>query len=123
MSATLTRVLGAATAAYGLALVARPEVLARPTGLVDEEGRVPGPTALLIRSLGARDAAIGAAMVLAGDRASRRLATACRIAADASDAVVFGTLLEEPDKRRKAVGVAAAWGVLCAAALYASERD
>ncbi|MCK8680846.1 hypothetical protein [Streptomyces lichenis] len=123
MSATLTRVLGTATAAYSLALVARPEVLARPCGLVDKEGRVPGPTALLIRSLGARDAAIGTAMVLAGDRASRRLATVCRIAADASDAVVFGTFLKEPDKRRKAVGVAAAWGVLCAAALYASERD
>ncbi|PRH76881.1 hypothetical protein C6N75_23265 [Streptomyces solincola] len=123
MSATLTRVLGAATAAYGLAITAKPALLARPCGLVDEKGEVPGPTALLIRAVSARDTAIGAAMAAAGDRGARRLATGSRIVSDLSDAVVFGTMLEESDKRRKVIAFAVTWGALCAAALYASERD
>ncbi|MER5972691.1 hypothetical protein ABT112_23665 [Streptomyces sp. NPDC002055] len=116
MSATLLRVLGAATAAYSVAIMARPAWLARPCGLTDADGTVPAATALLIRAIGARDAAIGTAMLLATRTSALRTVTACRIAADLSDAVLFGTMLPDRSRRLKAAGLAAAWAALCAAA-------
>lgn len=62
---TTVRTVGAATFAYSVALIIRPAVLAKPCGLTDVVGTVPNATALLIRAVGARDAAIGAAMFLA----------------------------------------------------------
>ncbi|MFF3849790.1 hypothetical protein [Streptomyces sp. NPDC002328] len=116
MSATLLRVLGAATAAYSVAIMIRPAWLARPCGLTRADGTVPAPTALLIRAIGARDAALGTAMLLAPDLRSLRTATACRVAADLSDAALFGTALPDRAGRAKAAGAAATWGALCAAA-------
>jgi hypothetical protein len=70
---SLTAVVGAATAAYSTAVIASPRVLIRPSGLADTRD-----TRILTRALGARDAAIGLAMIAApGGRArSRRLGPA-----------------------------------------------
>ncbi|MFD5805754.1 hypothetical protein [Streptomyces sp. NPDC127020] len=122
MGGTAVRFLGAATAAYSAAIMVRPVWLARPCGLINAAGAVPASTGLLIRAIGARDFAIGLAMLTAGDPSARRTATACRIAADWSDAALFGSLLPDTQRRLKVAGFAAAWGVLCAVAGAANSR-
>ncbi|GGS36445.1 MULTISPECIES: hypothetical protein [Actinokineospora] len=112
---TLTRLLGAATAAYGAAIVVRPALLASPAGLTNATGEVPGGSQILVRAIGARDAAVGVAMLCAPPGPALRTAVAARVACDLSDAAVFAAL-PEPDKRRKVVAVAVAWAVLCAIA-------
>ncbi|MFD4021003.1 DUF4267 domain-containing protein [Streptomyces sindenensis] len=122
MEAGLVRWVGAATAAYGVGVLVRPALMARPCGLGDEDGSVPAPAALLIRAMGVRDAAIGLAMMAAKDRSVRQAATACRVVADLGDAVLFGTQLPDPAARRKAAAVAGGWGALCAVVGLASDR-
>ncbi|MFB7999991.1 hypothetical protein ACFC4G_45375 [Streptomyces sp. NPDC056002] len=122
MSAMLLRVLGAATAAYSAAIMVRPSWLAKPCGLARADGTVPAPTGLLIRSIGARDTALGMAMLLAPDLRALRAVTACRVVADLSDAALFGTALTGTARRAKAVGVAVTWGGLCAAAAARASR-
>ena len=77
----MTRVLGAVTAAYSAVLVVSPRVLAGPTGLTSRDGEVPGPVRTLIAAIGARDTAIGAAMVLAAPGRPLRTVVATRVAA------------------------------------------
>ncbi|MFB6550758.1 hypothetical protein [Streptomyces sp. NPDC056405] len=115
MGVKLVRILGAATAAYSVAIMVRPVWLARPCGLTDDDGQVQESTATLIRAVGARDAAIGTAMVCARGPQALQAVSACRVAADLSDAVVFGTVLTG-QQRVKVAGFAAGWGVLCAVA-------
>ncbi|WP_439082164.1 hypothetical protein [Streptomyces sp. WL006] len=121
MEAGLVRWVGAATAAYGVGVLVRPVLMARPCGLDGEDGSVPAPADLLIRALGVRDAAIGVTMLVAKDRSVRRAATACRVVADLGDAVLFGTRLPDPAARRKAAAVAGGWGALCAVAGLVSD--
>jgi hypothetical protein len=112
-----TRLLGAATAGYSVALLVRPQVLLKPVGLPDTaEGR------LLARSMGARDAVSGITMMLAPAGATRRAAVAARAAADWADGASFGAALAGQPTRRKAVGWAAAWGTLCALGLLLDEK-
>ncbi|MEU4173532.1 hypothetical protein [Streptomyces sp. NPDC026589] len=96
--------------------------LAKPCGLVPADGTVPRSTALLIRAVGARDAAIGTAMALAPDIGVLRAATACRVAADLSDASLFGAVLTGRSRRLKVAGFAAVWGGLCAAAVAREQH-
>ncbi|MEW1628810.1 DUF4267 domain-containing protein [Streptomyces sp. NPDC089173] len=122
MEAGPVRWVGAATAAYGLGVLVRPALMARPCGLEDEDGSVPASAALLIRAMGVRDAAIGIVMLVAKDRSVRQAATACRVVADLGDAALFGTQLPDPAARRKAAAVAGAWGALCAVAGLTADR-
>ncbi|MFI8450157.1 hypothetical protein [Streptomyces erythrochromogenes] len=110
--------MGAATLGYGIAVACRPGVLARPCGLPDQ-----GSSALLIRALGVRDAALGAAMMLAPAGAALRTAVLCRVAADAGDALLFGTFLARGAERAKAASVALAWGTLCGWTLTGNGRS
>ena len=112
---TLPRLLGAATALYSVAIIVRPALLARPCGLSSgpDGSAVATPVAILIRAIGARDVAIGTAMVCAPRGSALRIATAARVAADAADALVFGTQLGERDRRMKIGGFAAGWALLC----------
>lgn len=110
---SLTRVLGAATAAYGVALLIRPAVLATPAGLTNANGVVPASTSILTRAIGARDTAIGLAMAFAPPGPARRTAVAARVASDLADAAVFGSALPEPDRRLTVAAIATGWGVLC----------
>ena len=111
------RALGVATAAYALAIIARPALFARPTGLVEDGQEVPTGTAIGVRALGGRDLACGLAMALAPDGAPLRTAVGVRVASDVVDLVLLGTSLPDPEARAKAVGVAAGWGALCALSL------
>lgn len=117
MSVPFIRVLGAATAAYSVAIMVRPGWLAKPCGFTSHDGTVPAPTALLIRAIGARDTAIGIAMLCASHPQALRAVTLCRVAADLSDAALFGTALKGRARRTKIAGFAVAWGTLCAGAI------
>ncbi|MGY1438616.1 hypothetical protein [Streptomyces reniochalinae] len=116
MRVGLLRAVGVATAAYGIAVTARPELLAKPSGLVDEAGRTAPHTRTSLRPLAWRDAASGIALALAPEGAALRTAAWVRIAADFGDAALLGTTL--PAKTRgKAVAVSVGWGALSVAAL------
>ena len=114
---SLTSLVGAATATFSAALVVAPRVLIGPSGLPDTP-----QTRALVRALGARDTAIGLAMVAAPEGPVRALATAARVLGDCTDAVVLPSAV--PDRRRAtAVGVsAAAWGALALAAAVLDQR-
>lgn len=109
----LTRLLGVATAGYGVAVLLRPEILAKPCELLAADGSVPAPTAALARAVGVRDLVSGVSLVCAPDGRALWTTVLLRASADFADAVLFGTGF--PDRRtgvRAAVG-AGAWGVLC----------
>ncbi|WP_370944753.1 hypothetical protein AB5J62_37345 [Amycolatopsis sp. cg5] len=110
----LTRTLGLLTAGYGVAVLARPQLLAKPCALTEADGSVPVSVAALARAAGVRDLASGVALALAPAGGPLRLAVALRTAADLSDAVLFGLALPNPTTRKRAAAGAAAWGVLCA---------
>ncbi|MBW1601971.1 hypothetical protein JJV70_07565 [Streptomyces sp. JJ66] len=114
--------MGAATVLYSVAITVKPAWLARPCRLrTDADGEPSRESALLIRAIGLRDTAIGAAMLMADGARARRVATGCRIAADATDALLFGTLLADRPARAKAAAFAAAWAALNALSLRSAR--
>jgi hypothetical protein len=115
------RCVGAATALYGLAVAARPELLARPSGLSGPGGEVEETTRISLRPLVWRDVADGAAMVLAPEGPALRTAALVRIASDLGDAALLGATLPR-HVRPMAVAVSLGWAALSAAALRAPGR-
>jgi hypothetical protein len=116
------RFMGAATAAYGVAVLVRPEWMARPCGLVDDEGNVSTGVAALIRGIGVRDAAAGLAMAFAPTQTVLRIAGLVRVAADAGDATLLGAVATDPKIRRNIIAVAGGWGLLTLITLALAER-
>ncbi|MEV6898678.1 hypothetical protein [Amycolatopsis sp. NPDC051372] len=114
----LTRVLGAATAAYGLTTIVYPRALAKPCGLTTASGAVPAGTRTLIAAMGARDIAIGLAMAFADEGKPMRLALAARVASDTADAAAFGLGLPDRSARPKAAAAALGWAALCAVSTF-----
>ncbi|WP_066376545.1 hypothetical protein [Herbidospora mongoliensis] len=110
----LPRILGAITVLYSVAIIVRPRLLAGPCGLVDKAGEPLPGTSTLIAAMGARDLAIGAAMMAAPQGAPLHVAIAARVASDLGDAVSFGTTLPTPAARWRVGGVALAWAAVCA---------
>jgi hypothetical protein len=107
------RALGAATALYGAAITARPELLLKPSGLL--RGDKPEPEQeTFVRTLGVRDLASGVAMAFAPGRAAMRTAIAVRVASDLGDLAVLGSALRGKPERTKVMAVAGGWGALCA---------
>ena len=111
----LTRALGAATVVYSAMIIVKPALLAKPCGLTTPAGQVAAPVRTLVAAIGARDAAIGVAMLWAAPGPAVRAALWARVASDAADAAIFGLMLPEQAARRKAASLAASWGTLCAA--------
>ncbi len=116
----IPRVLGVATAAYSVTIIARPELFARPVKLASDREDIPRGTAIGIRALGGRDLACGLAMAFAPAGTPLRTATAVRVGSDVVDLVLLGTTLPDPQARTKAMAVAGAWGALCALGLWAA---
>ena len=108
------RALGAAPAGYAITTLVRPSVLARPAMLGSS-----GSVDVLVRAVGARDAASGLAIAIAPAGTPQRLALAVRVLSDLGDAVSFGTADLPAEARRKAVGVALVWGAVNALAFAA----
>lgn len=105
------RIMGAATLAYSLAVVANPKVLAGPCELVDEFGDVPPEVATAVRAVSTRDAIISALMLVAPAGPALKAVTLTRGLCDISDAAVFG-LPATPAGRKKIAAVGAGWGGL-----------
>jgi hypothetical protein len=119
-TAWIPRVLGVATAAYSVAIIAKPELFARPTKLANDRDELSTGTTIGIRALGGRDLASGLAMAFAPEGTPLRTAVAVRVGSDIVDLVLLGTSLPDRDARLKAVAVAGGWGALCALGLWAA---
>lgn len=116
----LPRTLGVLTAAYGLATLVRPAILAKPSGL--STGEPSSPVSTLVRAVGVRDIASGVAVAVSSGRA-QQLALGARIAADLGDAVTWA-FSSAPDsaERRKTIAVGVGWAALNAVALATTRR-
>ncbi|MEV0333396.1 hypothetical protein [Nocardia sp. NPDC050717] len=110
---TPSRILGVATAAYGVAVAVRPEILVRPSGL--GTGAESG-LRTLARSVALRDVCSGLALATATGSRARAVAAAVRIGADAADTAVFAHALRGRPERGKTLMVTTVWGLLCSAA-------
>ncbi|MBF4161438.1 hypothetical protein [Nocardioides acrostichi] len=108
------RLMAAATASYGAYALAQPAHLRRAIGSEDDVWDT------VARVFGVRDLAVST-VTLAGPPGAARAAHGIRIALDLGDAAVLGSVLDG-QARRKAVGVALAWGGLNALAWLASRR-
>ena len=106
------RMIGAATAAYGAAVIAKPSLLTRPTGLSMSDEDVPTAGRVLSRAVGARDLVSGVLMAAAPTAAGVRIAAMVRIGTDITDAVGFGLALPDRAARKKTAAVALGWAVL-----------
>lgn len=117
----IPRILGAATAAYGLASLVRPRILARPVAMVEPDGSL-GPAIRVAAGLiGIRDIAAGGWLALAPQGPQLRTAIIARVLLDAGDAVLFGTLSPTPEARRRSAAVAGGWSALCALRLLTTR--
>ncbi|RZT88978.1 hypothetical protein EV383_5932 [Pseudonocardia sediminis] len=115
------RLLGAATAAYSVAIIAKPELFARPTGLIGDHETADDSQKVLTRAIGGRDLASGIAMAFAPAGWPLKTAIGVRVGADIADLVVLGTGLPDQNSREKATMVAAGWGALCALSVLAAD--
>lgn len=106
------RLMGAATLAYSLTVIAKPKVLAGPCGLVDEFGEVVPDVATSLRAVSTRDAIISALMLVAPAGPALRAVTTTRGLCDLSDTLMFGIPAKDPATRRKVVAVGGGWGAL-----------
>ncbi|MFC4495608.1 hypothetical protein ACFPA8_15875 [Streptomyces ovatisporus] len=122
MRTGLLRMIGAVTALYGLAVTARPELLAVPSGLVDDAGLTTGHARISLRPLAWRDLASGVAMATAPAGAALTTATLVRISADFGDALLLGATLPGRSRKYGAVAVSLGWGALSVAGLLGGDR-
>jgi hypothetical protein len=107
------RLLGAATAGYGAAVLASPVLLARPCELTSSGGETSDAVAVTARALGTRDVVCGIAMMTAPPGAALRWALLLRAGSDAADALAFGLGLPSRRARTKAALAATTWAALC----------
>ena len=112
---TAARVLAAGRVLVGATLIAVPDLAAGPW--VGDDARTPGAR-VIVRSLGARDAALGAGTLAAGDSGQLRRWLIASSACDAADFVA--TLAGPRSPARTLVLVLAATGAVAGAALAAS---
>ncbi|WP_186355847.1 hypothetical protein [Streptomonospora sp. PA3] len=117
------RALGAVTIAFSAAIMARPRLMAGPSGHARPDGHVPRDIRLLMYAIGVRDMALGALMLCAPNPPAMRAAVTARVASDLGDLAVFGTRLPRA-RQRAAVGAAAAgWAAVCAYSLRHIPAD
>jgi hypothetical protein len=118
MRFVLPRLLGVATAAYSVAIFAKPALLLKPSGMPQKQANMH----TFVRTLAVRDLASGVAMAVAPTRKSMRIAIAVRVASDAGDLAVLGKALAGKPEQKKIVAVAGGWGLLCALSALATRR-
>lgn len=113
------RLLGLLTVLYSIVVLVRPRILVTPAGLVPRAEQIPVPVKVLARGVGARDVAVGLAMMLAPMTVPLAWVLAIRIFCDLSDAAVFGVMVADRPARLKTVAVAVVWAILNGLALWA----
>ena len=114
----LPRLLGVATAAYGAAIIVKPGLLLKPSGMPRDDANLHTFT----RTLGIRDVASGVAMAVAPNRKAMRVAIGVRVASDAGDLVVLGKAMAGKPEQKKIIAVAGGWGLLCALSALATRK-
>ena len=114
MTHPLSRLMSAATAAYGVYALARPGHLGQ--ALQASRRDRPGLD-LVARTYGARDLAISSVALASASTRSVRTAMMLRIAMDLADAAVLATWTSDPQVRRKVLAVTLGWAGANAAAL------
>ncbi|MFD9548117.1 hypothetical protein ACFWBG_12100 [Nocardia salmonicida] len=117
---TPSRILGVATAAYGVAVTVRPEILLRPSGL--GTGAEPELRALA-RSVALRDVLSGLVLATATGARARTVAAFVRIGSDAADTAVFAHVLRGRPELGKTLAVTSTWGLLCLAGAVYERRE
>lgn len=117
------RIAGLLTIGYSAAIIAKPQVMAKPCGLTNPDGSVPETAGMLIRVIGVRDAVSGLALLVAPPGKALWIAGVVRVASDAGDGLMFGRLLPHADARRKAAAAALGWAGICAASVAAATPD
>ena len=103
------QLMGLLTAAYGVALIVRPEVLIRPVGIQDVD-----TGERIARVLGIRDVVSGLAMIVAPPGPALVAAVAARVASDLSDVASLQALASDAQARRNVALAATGWATACA---------
>lgn len=116
---TPTRLVSAATAAYGAYALARPQHLPDALGVSRFER---DDYLRLARVFGVRDTAVSA-LGIAGSRRTGRISLGLRIASDLTDCLLLQSRLDDPTARRKAAATTLGWAALNTAVLVADLRD
>jgi hypothetical protein len=116
------RVVAALTVAYSVAITVSPRLLARPCQILDDQGEVPARVKALVRSIGTRDAALAAALVVCAPGRGSAVLSAARVVSDAADAVWFASLPIPAGAKAKVAGAAAGWAGLEAFAYWWEQR-
>lgn len=104
------RVVALGTAAYGIAITTKPEILARQCGLMTG-GELPPAVAALTRSVGVPDLASGLALAAAAPGSAMSVLTAARVASDAADAIWLSRVAP-PRLRAKVLAMTCGWAVV-----------
>ncbi len=120
MTFPLSRILSAATAAYGVFALVKPDHLG--SALDAPKDQMPAFD-LMAYTYAARDIPVSALGMFAS---SPQLVTASmlmRIVSDFSDAAILGINMDDPKVRNKALGVTLAWGALNTAALLIDRHN
>jgi hypothetical protein len=112
------RALGVATAVYSAAVIAKPKVLTKPSGLAETPA-----TRTLATAVGARDLVSGLAVTFAPSGLPLRLALLVRVAMDLGDTVVLGLAAPDKSTRAKVIGVTLGWAAINALALLATREQ
>lgn len=119
MTFTLSRVMSAATAGYGVFALARPDHLGK--ALEAPSARRPAFD-LLAYTYGARDLPVSAVALTATSPSVVTAAMVLRIAGDLTDAAILGLGTSDPKVRRKVLAVTLGWAAANALALTLDRR-
>lgn len=111
--ALYTRVLGAATTAYGTNELLRPQHLAKAVNLGNPDVASPA-VRVLGAVLGVRDIASGIAMMAAPVGRPLQAAIAARVAFDVGDCIAFVIGSPGAATKAKVAGITLGWAALCA---------
>jgi hypothetical protein len=119
MSYPLSRLMSTASAAYGIYALAQPSHLwqALHSDRKDQDG-----LELLARAYGVRDTAISTLAVVGRSDKTVRAAMLLRIAMDLGDAAILGNRTQDPELRRKVLGITLGWAALNTVALGIDSR-
>ena len=117
MSFTLSRLMSAATASYGVYALAEPRHLGR---FVDPKHASSYDT--LAHTYGARDLILSALGMFGRSERTVTTAMVVRILSDVSDAAILSRRAHDDDTRKKLLGVTLGWASLNTMALAVDRR-
>lgn len=119
MAPTFSRVMSAATGAYGVFALVFPRHLG---GVLTDDRRQQQSYDLVATTYGFRDLAVSAVGVLGRSPDAVRAAMFIRIGFDLTDAMVLAPLAQDPRARNKILGATLGWATLNTVAVLVDRR-